>query len=328
MKNPSSRRRSSSIHQQLLRLRDDFYPELKGRPPSSEWIGPMGFTPDQLPCIGYLRPGIIVAAGFNGYGGSYCTAAGFAAVAMATGGHTPEWVPEDIFSPRRLLSREPFFMSQRDSLWRIAQSLCRQLNSVNSEITEALSLRGSPQPSRADTRSELTLTRKGSLLPASISSQSLSCLPAFGSFGGAEVERLISLMRGWSCGDGVLLFAEGDPGGSCFIVVNGTIDVTVQVRGRSQLLARLPAGSIFGQVSSITGEPRNATCVASSDTLLAELERDQCVQLLQERSPLALKFLATLNQGLISALRGADRRLMQINAQAGPSSVDVPAAAS
>src|SRR5262249_44372606 len=143
----------------------------------------------------------------------------------------------------------------------------------------------------------------------------------FSSFGRAEVERLISLMRGWSCTDGMLLFAEGDPGGSCFIVINGTIDVTVRVRGASQQLARLPAGSIFGQVSAVTGQPRNATCVSASDTLLAELERDQCEQLLHERSPLALKLLATLNQGLISALRGADRRLMQINAQGALSRV-------
>src|SRR5262249_15172267 len=153
----------------------------------------------QLPCIGYLRPGIIVAAGFSGYGGSYCTAAGFAAVEMVTGGAAPEWVPEDIFSPRRLLSREPFFMSQRDSLWRIALALCRQLSWVNSKIAEAVSLRGGPPQSQAHTPSELTPTGKGSPVPASISSQSLSCLPAFGSFGKAEVKRLISLMRGWSC---------------------------------------------------------------------------------------------------------------------------------
>jgi hypothetical protein len=45
------------------------------------------------------------------------------------------------------------------------------------------------------------------------------------------------------------------------------------------------------------------------------LERQPCEQLLKDRSRLALKFLAALNQGLILALRGADRRLMQINAK-------------
>jgi len=89
MQNPRSRRRSSVVHRLLLELRDRFYPELRGQPPSTEWVGPMGFTPDQLPAIGVLRPGVIVAAGFNGYGGSYTTAAGEAAASLAADGTAP-----------------------------------------------------------------------------------------------------------------------------------------------------------------------------------------------------------------------------------------------
>ena len=92
--NPASRRRSPKVHDRLLQLRDAFYPELRGQPPSAEWIGPMGFTPDQLPAIGFLTPTVIVAAGFNGYGGTYTTAAGQAAAGMATTGKAPDWVPE------------------------------------------------------------------------------------------------------------------------------------------------------------------------------------------------------------------------------------------
>src|SRR5215471_21479707 len=107
MRNPSSRRRSPQVHARLLGLRDQFYPELQGQPPSAEWVGPMGFTPDQLPAIGFLRPGVIVAAGFNGYGGTYTTAAGQAAAIMSMTDQAPVWAPEDVFSPRRLLHDEP-----------------------------------------------------------------------------------------------------------------------------------------------------------------------------------------------------------------------------
>ncbi len=79
MENPSSRRRSPEIHRQLLKLRDSFYPELVGQPPSAEWVGAMAFTPDGLPCIGFFGPEVVVAAGYNGYGGSFATAAGNAA---------------------------------------------------------------------------------------------------------------------------------------------------------------------------------------------------------------------------------------------------------
>ena len=313
MKHPSSRRRSRVVHDKLLALRDRFYPELRGQPPSSEWTGPMGFTRDELPCIGFLRDGVVVAAGFNGYGGSYTTAAGFAAAEMVTSGATPEWLPEDIFSPRRLLSREPFFMSQRDTLWRIALSLCRQLNLVNAQISEAISLSRGPRSASVQASASTSNSGRQGITPAIVGSELLSGLPTFADFDKAEIESLLSMMRGWRCGSGARLFTEGEPGGSCFIVAKGNIDVTLHVRGEGELLARLPSGSIFGQVSLITGEPRNATCTASSDSLLLELERQPCEQLLNDWSRLALKFLAALNQGLILALRGADRRLMQIN---------------
>ena len=101
LEDPRSRRRSESVHGLLLEHRDRYFPELDGRPPSAEWIGPMGFTPDQLPALGTLRPGVVVAAGFNGYGGSYTTAAGDAAAALALTGESPSWLDAEIFSPTR-----------------------------------------------------------------------------------------------------------------------------------------------------------------------------------------------------------------------------------
>ena len=41
---PRSRERSESVHRLLLEHRDRYFPELDGRAPSAEWIGPMGFT--------------------------------------------------------------------------------------------------------------------------------------------------------------------------------------------------------------------------------------------------------------------------------------------
>jgi glycine/D-amino acid oxidase-like deaminating enzyme len=99
---PRSRRRDEEVHRLLIELRDGFFPELQGRPPSAEWIGPMGFTPDQLPAVGLLRPGVVVAAGFNGYGGSYTTASGEAAAELALTGEAPPWLDAEVFAPGRL----------------------------------------------------------------------------------------------------------------------------------------------------------------------------------------------------------------------------------
>jgi CRP-like cAMP-binding protein len=90
--------------------------------------------------------------------------------------------------------------------------------------------------------------------------------------------------------------------------------VTVRVRSRQQLLAQLPAGSIFGQVSLISGEARTVTCSMPNDGIILELERKPCETFLSAGSHTALKFLAALNHDLISALRGADQRLLQFSA--------------
>ena len=65
-------------------------------------------------------------------------------------------------------------------------------------------------------------------------------------------------------------------------------------------------------IAVIGSEPRAATCTVRSDAVLLELERESCERLLCDGSSVALKLLATLNEGLISALRGADLRLMQL----------------
>jgi hypothetical protein len=315
MRNPSSRRRSIAVHRTLLALRDRYFPELRGKAPSAEWVGPLAFTPDQLPAIGFLRPGVIVAAGFNGYGGSYTTAAGLAAVEMALTALVPDWVPEDVFSPRRLTTAEPIFMSERDSLWRIAASLCRQLKAVNQRITEALTLRALPPDQVQVRQSRMMMAIAESDDAAGVPPELLGGFPLFKDFEENELRILLAGMRRWDLRKGTLLFAEGSAGDSCFVVLSGVVEVSIEVNGRHQLLARLPAGSVFGQVSLIDGEPRSATCTIGRDAVLVELERGACEDMLDSRSPLALKLLAVLNDGLIATLRGADRRRMRLESE-------------
>jgi CRP-like cAMP-binding protein len=119
-------------------------------------------------------------------------------------------------------------------------------------------------------------------------------------------------MRRWELRNGATVFSEGSHGGNCFVILQGTIDVSVNTRGQQQLVAILEPGSVFGQMSLIEGVPRSATCSVRVDAVLLEILRAPCEKLLNSGSTLALKFLATLNEGLILALRGADLRLMQL----------------
>jgi CRP-like cAMP-binding protein len=267
-----------------------------------------------------LRPGVIIAAGYNGYGGSYTTAAGFAAADMATTGRTPDWVPADMFSPLRLTTRAPSFVVNTEGLWRVAQALCRQLVAVNARISEALRLSGAPVESavrgQRPPRVSRMITMAGLDLPpeapAAITAHELTACPVFQYFTAAELETIASSMTRLEIRDDTLLFAEGDPGGTCYMVLSGTVDVSIKVHGAPQLLAQLGAGSVFGQVSLLLDAPRSASCSVHRDAVLAELDRDACKALLDDGTPVGRKLLDALTRGVVEALRAADRRLMRL----------------
>jgi glycine/D-amino acid oxidase-like deaminating enzyme len=315
MTNPSSRRRSAAVHARLLQLRDSFYPELAGQPPSTEWVGPMAFTPDGLPCIGFLRQGLVIAAGYNGYGGSYATAAGEAAAEMAVTGVTPDWVPDEIFSPRRLLRDEPLFLTDRKGLWRIAASLCDRLQTVNRQISEALTLQRVAAPTIGHSHNQISHPQGQSRTPEITDCRLLRTFDSFRAFSQGELRQLLRLMRRWKLGKSTIIFAEGSPGGSCFVILDGEIDVSVTAHGDQLWLATLKPGNVFGQMSVITEAPRSATCSARTDAVLLEIEHGPCERLLSRGTPTAIKLLAALNEGLMAALRDADLRLMQLDNQ-------------
>jgi hypothetical protein len=229
---------------------------------------------------------------------------------MALTGQVPEWVPEDVFSPRRLLCDDPLFMQGQDSLWRISTALCRQMRSVNHQIAEHLNY----TPAVAQVAPpRIPPARMRHASRTSIAPAGLQTLPAFRAFTLGELAELLRLMRMWDAAKGSVVCEEGSPGGTCFVVLCGSVDVSIWVRGQQQLLAKLIPGDIFGQISLIDGEPRSATCTARSDAVLGEMASNTCLRLFKRRSQTALKFLGALTHGIILALRGADGRLLRLN---------------
>jgi glycine/D-amino acid oxidase-like deaminating enzyme len=102
-KNPHHARISPKVYGIQLANRDHFSPELKGQPGAALHTGPMANVYDRLPALGEVRPGVFVAFACMGYGGSFATAGPRAVADMALTGQAPEWFPQEIFSPQRLL---------------------------------------------------------------------------------------------------------------------------------------------------------------------------------------------------------------------------------
>src|SRR5205809_3316632 len=72
---------------------------------------------------------------------------------------------------------------------------------------------------------------------------------------------------------GTPLFAEGDEGGSLYVILSGNVDVNKQTPTGNRRLATLHPGDILGELSLVDSSPRSAAAVITSQALLFELSR-------------------------------------------------------
>jgi small-conductance mechanosensitive channel/CRP-like cAMP-binding protein len=87
---------------------------------------------------------------------------------------------------------------------------------------------------------------------------------------------------------GELILRRGDPGDSMFVIYRGTVEVRVAASdGAAQHLAQLDAGSFFGEMALLTGEPRNADVAALTEVETLEIRKGALQQLLDENAQLA-----------------------------------------
>jgi hypothetical protein len=79
-----------------------------------------------------------------------------------------------------------------------------------------------------------------------------------------------------------LLFSEGDPGNSMYILFRGQVQVFRGQGGREEQLAILGPGDYFGEEAMLYGRPRSASVAAVIPTMLLRFSSALYAQLLQE----------------------------------------------
>jgi CRP-like cAMP-binding protein len=96
-------------------------------------------------------------------------------------------------------------------------------------------------------------------------------------FEGLSEDELLALIRGLrlvACRAGDIVVSEGEPGASIFILASGSVKVTVRSpEGRNVALCLLREGAFFGEMATLSGQPRCATVVAAGPCELLELDK-------------------------------------------------------
>jgi cAMP-dependent protein kinase regulator len=81
---------------------------------------------------------------------------------------------------------------------------------------------------------------------------------------------------------GETIVEEGEPGGSLFVLVEGSVEVVRTVKsGRRRTVAFLGEGDFFGELSLLPDMPRLASVKAFERTAVLELKREQLDRLVQ-----------------------------------------------
>jgi small-conductance mechanosensitive channel len=92
---------------------------------------------------------------------------------------------------------------------------------------------------------------------------------------------------------------QGDDGSSLFIVQRGVCEVLIGGENGAEKVGVMGPGSVFGELSLLTGAPRSATVRAATASVVYEITKDDLAPLLTEYPELATEFATVL----------ADRRL-------------------
>ncbi|MEJ7809396.1 MAG: Crp/Fnr family transcriptional regulator [Gemmatimonadaceae bacterium] len=122
----------------------------------------------------------------------------------------------------------------------------------------------------------------------------------------AELTRFAELTRERTYPKGSVILFEDDPGDSLFIVKSGRVKVVlVGDDGREVILGLLGVGEHFGELSLIDGQPRSAHVIATEDTLLIVLRREDLRRRVEESPALAWSLLTALSK----RLRRADEQI-------------------
>jgi CRP-like cAMP-binding protein len=95
-------------------------------------------------------------------------------------------------------------------------------------------------------------------------------------------EHLALRMRPVVVKAGEAVVHANDPGDSMFVIFEGLLHAQVPSNDRQSIVrvGKLGAGSFFGEISALTGDPRTATVTAASDSLIFEIQKEAFASLI------------------------------------------------
>jgi predicted acylesterase/phospholipase RssA/CRP-like cAMP-binding protein len=131
--------------------------------------------------------------------------------------------------------------------------------------------------------------------------QQLRSIPFFRNIPAAALEAVTGALQPEHHRRGDVVFRQGDPGETMYLVVSGQVEV---LAGADQApLAALGPGSFVGELALLLGEPRSATLRVVADTWLWALHRADLDTILTEHPVIGVELSRELGRRLVATNR-------------------------
>jgi CRP-like cAMP-binding protein len=139
----------------------------------------------------------------------------------------------------------------------------------------------------------------------SLADDELACVrrvPFLASLDDATLRDLAQRGRRAVYGPGARIVSELEPGAEIFVVLRGEAEASLETaRGEREALGRFGAGTAFGEMSSLTGELRSATVVATGEVEALVIPDDVFDELRERRPAVAASLVRTMAARLAEA---------------------------
>src|SRR5579859_2651919 len=120
----------------------------------------------------------------------------------------------------------------------------------------------------------------------------------FSALGGESTEKMLQLGRRRALAAGEVLFRQGDPGDAAYVVLEGTLEVWVDIGAERVRMAVLEPPQLVGEIAVFADQPRIATVSAPGEALVLVIGRDALLGLAERSGSAAQAIIADLGRRL------------------------------
>lgn len=127
----------------------------------------------------------------------------------------------------------------------------------------------------------------------------LRSIPLFEGLGLEDLEALAGKLETKAFPAGAMIFSIGDAGSAMYIVESGELNIHLPGDASHRIsLKDIARGEIFGELALFDEKPRSASVLATTDTVLLELQRNTLENYLEGRPRAAMAILRTMGERL------------------------------